>query len=182
MQETKLPFAEVVRLFHEAKIRFIVIGGVALGAHGSNYATKDVDFAYAVDSENVERLAAFLPTIHARVLGRPANDNFVITAATLQRARFLNLFTDVGEVDVMREIAGVDSFEGLWERAVEMDFGGFIVRVASIDDLISMKRAANRPKDQAHIYELLALKKLIAEQEAEAASENAPDKEQYAGN
>jgi predicted nucleotidyltransferase len=80
-------------------------------------------------------------------------------------------------VDVMREIGGVDSFEGLWERAVPMDFGGFVVRVASIDDLIAMKRAANRPKDQAHIYELLALKKLIAEQEAESASENLRDGE-----
>ena len=61
----------------------------------------------------------------------------------------------------MREIPGVESFEGLWERAVPMDLGGFIVRVASLDDLIAMKRAANRPKDQAHIRELLALKKLI---------------------
>jgi hypothetical protein len=138
-----------------------VIGGVALGAHGSNYATKDVDFAYAVESENLERLAAFLPTIHARVSGRPANDGFVISTMTLQRARFLNLYTDLGEVDVMREIGGIDSFEGLWERAIPMDLGGFVVRVASIDDLIAMKRSANRPKDQAHIYELLALKKLL---------------------
>lgn len=167
MPEQKIPFAEAVRRFHEAGIRFVVIGGVALGAHGSDYATKDVDFAYAVEPENVERLEAFLATIHARVLGRPANDGFRITAGTLTRVRFLNLFTDLGEVDIMREIPGVDSFEGLWERAVEMDFGGFVVRVASIDDLILMKRAANRPKDQAHIFELLALKKLIAEQEQE---------------
>lgn len=177
MLERKIPFAEVVRRFHEAEIRFVVIGGVALAAHGSDYATKDTDFAYALDSENLERLAMFLPTIHARVLGRPANDNFVITPATLQRVRFLNLFTDLGEVDIMREISGVGSFEELWDRAVLMDFGGFVVRVASIDDLISMKRAANRPKDQGHIYELLALKKLIVEQETNTLTDKLPGTE-----
>jgi predicted nucleotidyltransferase len=187
MPEPNSPFAEVVRRFYEAEIRFIVIGGVALGAHGSSYLTKDTDFAYSIEPENLERLAAFLKTIHARVLGRPANDGFVVTPMTLERARFVNLRTDLGEVDVMREIAGVDSFEGLWERSVPMDFGGFTVRVASIDDLIVMKRAANRPKDQAHIYELLALKKLAAEkeaaeeeateQEAESSRENLPDRE-----
>ena len=59
MSNEKIPFAEAVRTFHEAGIRFVVIGGVALAAHGSSYATKDVDFAYAVDLENIERLAAF---------------------------------------------------------------------------------------------------------------------------
>lgn len=150
-----------VRTFHEAGIRFVLIGGLAMNAYGASNITRDADFAYAVEPDNLDRLAAFLPTIHARVLGRPANDNFVITAATLAKVRFLNLKTDLGDVDVMREIGGVDSFEGLWERASLMDLGGFVVRVASIDDLISMKRAANRPKDQSHLYELLALKKLI---------------------
>jgi predicted nucleotidyltransferase len=166
MSEPNTAFAETIRCFHEAGIRFVIIGGVALGLHGSNYVTEDVDFAYAVEAENVERLAAFLPTIHATVLGRPAHDNFVITPRTLQRVRFINLRTDLGEVDVMREVPGVESFEGLWERAVPMDLGGFAVHVASLDDLIAMKRAANRPKDQAHIYELLALKKLIENETA----------------
>lgn len=49
--------------------------------------------------------------------------------------------------------------------------------LTAVDDLIAMKQAANRPKDQAHIYELLALKKLIAEQEAQTSSENLPDGE-----
>jgi hypothetical protein len=65
----------------------------------------------------------------------------------------------------MRDIPGVDSFDGLQKRAISSDFGNFIVRVASLDDLIAMKRAANRPKDQFHLYELLALQKLIGEQE-----------------
>lgn len=67
----------------------------------------------------------------------------------------------------MREIPGVDSFEALRERAIPIDLGGFVVPIASLDDLITMKRAANRPKDQSHLYELLALKKLI---EAEATT------------
>jgi predicted nucleotidyltransferase len=166
MRAQDVPFAEAIRRFYEAGIRFVVIGGVAMGIHGSNYVTKDVDFAYAIAPENVERLAAFLATIHARVLGRPVGDGFVITPATLQRVRFLNLFTDLGEVDVMREIPGIDSFEGLWERAVLTDLGGFTVRVASLDDLIAMKRAADRPKDRNHLYELLALKKLLDAEQA----------------
>jgi len=42
-----------------------------------------------------------------------------------------------------------------------MELYGMHVRVASIDDLLSMKRAANRAKDQNHILELEALKKLL---------------------
>jgi len=159
MPET--PFADTIRRFHEAGVRFVVIGGVAMGLHGSSYVTSDVDFAYAVEPENVERLAALLAGIHARVLGRPAGDGFVIDPAILQRVRFLNLKTDMGEVDVLREIGGIDSFEGLWDRAVPMDLGGFTAQIASINDLIAMKRAANRLKDQNHLYELLALKKLL---------------------
>jgi predicted nucleotidyltransferase len=151
-----------VRTFQEAGIDFIVIGGLAMVAHGSDHVTRDVDLAYAVDSENLERLAAFLPTIHARILGRPTSSLITITPDLLSRVRFLNLHTDLGEVDVMREIPGVESFEGLLQRCVHADFGGFTVRIASLDDLIAMKRAANRPKDQSHLYELLALKKLMA--------------------
>lgn len=166
MPEPDIPFAETIRHFYEAGIRFVVIGGVAMGLHGSNYVTEDADFVYAVDAENVERLANFLATIHPRILGRPVGDRFVITPSILQKVRFLNLSTDLGLVDVMREVPGVDSFDGLWNRAVPMDLGGFTVSVASLDDLIAMKRAANRPKDQIHLYELFALKKLIEEETA----------------
>ena len=159
---SKTPFADTIRQFHNAGIGFVIIGGVAMGLHGSNYMTVDTDFAYAVETENVERLAAFLASIHARVSGRPANDGFVITPGLLQRVKFLNLYTDLGQIDVLREIAGIDNFEGLRERAALMDLGGFVVQVASLDDLIAMKKAANRPKDQVHLFELLALKKLVA--------------------
>lgn len=78
--------------------------------------------------------------------------------------RFLNLKTDVGEIDILPLPAGIDSFEGLWERSVEMDLGGFMVRVASLEDLAAMKRAANRPKDQLHLMEIAALIRLRDEE------------------
>ncbi len=56
---------------------------------------------------------------------------------------------------ILAEPKGVDNFEGLWARADTMEMFGLAVRVASIEDLIAMKRAANRPKDQVHILELL---------------------------
>ena len=48
---------------------------------------------------------------------------------------------------------------------MESEAFGVRTRVASIDDHITMKRAANRPKDQSHILELEALRKLIREQQ-----------------
>src|SRR4028118_431902 len=44
-----------VRTFHEANIDFVLIGGLAMIAHGANNLTRDADFAYAVEAENLER-------------------------------------------------------------------------------------------------------------------------------
>lgn len=76
----------------------------------------------------------------------------------------LTLETDFGDLDLLAIPEGLDSYEGLVSRAIEMEVFGVPVLVASVDDRIAMKRAANRPKDQAHLYELLALKKLLTEE------------------
>lgn len=68
--------------------------------------------------------------------------------------------TEFGDLDILGNPAGIDSFEGLFERSTVMEIYGVEVQVASIDDLIAMKRAANRPKDHIHILELLRLQAL----------------------
>lgn len=59
-----------------------------------------------------------------------------------------------------RRLAYIESYNTLKEHGSDIDLFGLPIRVAAIDDLILMKRAANRPKDQNHILELMALKKL----------------------
>ena len=153
----------ILKVLHGAGVRFVVIGGIAMRLHGCAHITQDVDISYARDRANLKVLAQALASHHARLRGVPDDLPFVLDEFTFRNIQNLTLQTDLGEVDLLAVPDGTDSFEGLWERSLEMSLGEFTVQVASIDDLIAMKRAANRPKDQAHLYELLALKKLLAE-------------------
>jgi predicted nucleotidyltransferase len=148
---------EAILHLHKANVQFVIIGGVAMILHGSDHVTKDVDFSYARDKENLQEK-------NARLRGVPEDLPFVLDEYTFRNTQNLTFITDLGEIDLLAVPDGIESFEGLLKRSVAMDLGAdLIVQVASIDDLIAMKRAANRPKDQAHLYELLALKKLLAE-------------------
>ncbi len=166
MPEIDPRFIEAIERLHKAQVRFVVVGGVAMNLHGGAHLTKDIDFSFAPEDGNRERLAVTMNEMHAKPLGWPSYNPFSVTASQLSRVRFLNLKTDLGAIDLLPLPAGIDSFEGLWERADVMDLGGFSIRVASIDDLIAMKKAAGRPKDERHLMELYALKKIIAEEEA----------------
>ena len=73
----------------------------------------------------------------------------------------MTLETDVSPVDILGDIPGIELFEGLWLRDAVKEIYELAVYVASVADLLAMKRAANRPKDQAHILELLELQKLL---------------------
>jgi len=57
---------------------------------------------------------------------------------------------DIGlQADFLPFIHGVKSFESLRSRAQKMDFGGNLLLVASLPDIIASKRAAGRPRDAA---------------------------------
>jgi hypothetical protein len=146
-------------------VRFIVIGGVAMRLQGSAHVTDDIDISYARDPDNLKLLADALAAYHPRLRGVPDDLPFLWDAQTLRQGQNFTLQTDIGDIDILGEVAGADAFEKLWERSTEMDLEGVPVRVASVDDLIAMKRAANRPKDQLHLMELEALRKLLQDEQ-----------------
>ncbi len=70
----------------------------------------------------------------------------------------LTLETEAGDLDFFANVKGIGSFSDVDRYAESKDFGGFELRVLSIDGLIVAKRAAGRPKDAAGLIELEAIR------------------------
>jgi hypothetical protein len=136
-----------LRLLAEAGIDFVVIGGVAGGAHGSAYPTYDLDIAYSRERGNLERLAATLARVGAQLRGAPPDVPFVLDAHSLAEGGNFTFTTEVGSLDILAYPSGATSYEQLRESALPISVDGRRVLVASLDHLIAMKEAAGRPKD-----------------------------------
>lgn len=148
-------------------VDFVLVGGMAGIALGSNYPSYDLDIAYARDRANLDRLAAALTELDARLRGAPPDLPFVPDAETLKRGANFTFVTPHGDLDVLADMAGIRSYGELRDAAVEKEIGGFAIRVASIDHLIAMKRAANRTKDKLMLEEYI----VIADEQGRAARE-----------
>jgi hypothetical protein len=159
---------ELLRRLVAQGVDFVVVGGIAAIAHGSPRLTRDLDIAYAADKANLEALGAVLIGLEARPAGVAEEVPFVADARTLADVQLLTLTTVAGRLDVMTRPDGAPSYDVLRRRAERQRIANVSVLVASIDDLISIKRAAGRNKDLGDIDELEAIKRL-------AAAESAPE-------
>ncbi|HEU4392380.1 MAG TPA: helix-turn-helix domain-containing protein [Solirubrobacterales bacterium] len=152
-------------------VDFVLVGGMAGLALGSSYPTYDVDVAYARDEANLERLARALAELQVslRVRGAAADLPFIADARSLANGANFTFMTEFGMFDVLGDLAGIRSYEDLRRDAAMREVEGLPIRVASIDHLIAMKRAANRPKDKVMLeeYIVMAGEQKLAKREGE---------------
>jgi hypothetical protein len=151
-------------------VDFVVVGGVAGLAHGSAYPTYDFDIAYSRDPANLGRLAAALADIGVSLRGAPSDLPFQVDAQTLANGANFTFDTEFGSFDILGDIDGIKSYESLRSNSRFKRIGGRDVRVASLNDLIGMKRAANRVKDQLMVLEYVELTNLHRRKEEENES------------
>ncbi len=131
-------------------VRYVLIGGLAAVLHGSPLLTSDADICPARDPGNLIRLAAALEDLDARIRAADAPDGirFVRDAAFLGSVELLNLITRAGDLDLAFVPAGGAGYEDLARRALSVRIRNVTISVASLEDVIRSKEAANRPKDQ----------------------------------
>lgn len=146
MDKLHADWIEFLRLLTAHRVRFLVVGGHAVAAHGRPRLTADLDIFLAATRPNADRVVrateAFgFSGLVSEVLLKPD------TVVFLGREPF--------RIDLLTSIDGV-GFEAAWKRRMRGRLGGRPVAFLGLSDLLANKRAAGRPKDVADVALLQA--------------------------
>lgn len=131
-----------VRL-HRHGVRYVLVGGYALAAHGFTRMTIDIDIAVAPDSDNSRRWVAALSELPDAAARELVGEDDPFRGDLLHALRINDEIT----IDVMPSVAGID-FETLARHAVTLEVDGQPIRVLDLDGLL-MTKSGDRAKDRA---------------------------------
>jgi hypothetical protein len=163
MTEEAFEPLEALKVLIDHQVRFLLIGGFAAVIRGSPVITGDLDICYARDDANLRKLAKALRELKATLRGAPPDLPFLLDAQTLMNGDHFTFSTRAGPLDCLGTPAGTAGFRDLDTDATDEDLDGLTVRVASLDDLIRMKRAAGRLKDRTALEWLGNLREELEE-------------------
>ncbi len=134
-------------------VAYVLIGALAARLHGFPRLTADADITPARNAENLERLAAALRELGARVYTEsvPEGLPFDPSAATLDRADLWNLVTAAGRLDIAFTPSGTRGYEDLRSGAIRFEVFGVEILASDLPDIIRSKEAADRPQDRQDV-------------------------------
>ena len=141
MAATPLPpdFSAFLRLLNAHDVRYLLIGGYAVGYYGYVRATADIDVWIPRERENADRLISALAEFGFDVPELRA-DLF------LEKGRIVRLGVPPMRIEIQTSISGVE-FEACYDDRLVVEWDDVTVTVISLDRLVENKRAAGRLKD-----------------------------------
>ena len=142
--------AAICRVLIDHGVKFVIIGGVAARLHGTGHATIDIDICPSTDDANLSSLTAALQELGARLRVEGHSDGvpFDPHADMLRQVTTMTLITEHGPLDLCFAPTGFpDGYASLTEHASIIVVGAVDLPVASLQDVVTSKRAAGRPKD-----------------------------------
>jgi predicted nucleotidyltransferase len=150
----------IARELHEAGVRFLVVGGLAVVAHGYVRGTKDMDLVFDLAPENLERAIAALSRLGYQPL---VPVPFADYAKAEERRRWVEekdavvfqIFSDRHpSVRIDLFLSEPFSFAEVYGRAAWQVIAEIPVPFVPLDELLTMKEKAARPQDLADIHRL----------------------------
>ena len=137
-------------------VKYVLIGALAARLQGFPRLTADADITPARNSGNLEKLAAALRELGARIYTErvPEGLPFDCSAEALERAQTWNLATSAGRLDIAFQPAGSTGYRDLKRKAVRYEVFGAALDAASLRDIIRLKTAAGRPQDRQDVIVL----------------------------
>jgi len=133
---------KVARALCLVRLETVMIGNAAAALHGAPVTTLDIDFMFRKTPGNMRKLKDLAKELEAQIL-KP-----YYPASSLYRV----VNDDTGmQLDFMSILHGIKSFENLRSDAVEVEFEGYILKIASLEKIIRSKKTLGRPRDLAVI-------------------------------
>lgn len=160
-----MKISELLQSLSDEPVQYVLVGGLAVQLHGFLRATFDIDLVLAMNDENLARFIAvakrygLVPAIPVPIDALRNADQIDQWHREKGMLAFALREPQVGGsvVDVL--VRPEVPFGKLMANAVAGELFGRRVQIASIDDLLAMKRIANRPKDQLDIVALEKIKR-----------------------
>ncbi|MGI8622047.1 MAG: DUF6036 family nucleotidyltransferase [Solirubrobacteraceae bacterium] len=154
MDERPLDLGQLFATLAHERVDYTIIGGVAVQVHGHRRTTRDLDVIPRPEPENLRRLTAALVALEASPRdmpggGAPSADQLGVAPVVPP------LMTRHGALHILNAVPGAAPYHQLRDRALVLEVDEVEVAIASLDDLISMKRAAGRPRDLSDIAALV---------------------------
>jgi hypothetical protein len=132
-------FSDLLKLFNEYGVRYLVIDGYAVIHYAEPRFTKDLDLWISTDTTNALAVYNALKSFGTPLAGMTEADFSV-------EGYFYQMGVPPIRVDIMMDIPGID-FESSWQNRNEIDFDGLNIPFISKQDLIVSKKASGRPQD-----------------------------------
>lgn len=141
-------FSDLLKLFNDNGVRYLVIGGYAVVQYAEPRYTKDLDLWISTDEQNARAVYRALRAFGAPLSGLTERD-------FMEDGTFYQMGVPPLRVDVLMGIPGME-FEFAWQQRVEVQFDDLIVPFISRSDLIKAKLASGRPQDLIDVELLLS--------------------------
>ena len=147
----------VIDALNKASINYVLVGGYAVALHGAVRGTVDLDFVIALDEQQYELLEKALTGIGLTPrLPISAKEVFQFRDEYINN-RNLIAWSFINNNNPLELIDIIITHDANKMKTETLSADGMTINIATIDELIKMKKASGRPQD---LEDIRALEKL----------------------